>query len=113
MAARLDVEGLDRQGREGTVSGGRGARVVVPTAATAVLTSAIAVVINFATEWKTNPWAWLGVVGLTVVSAAVSLWLAYRGSQGSEREGGQVVSGSTAGRDIIQIRSGREGADRP
>ncbi|PZS22983.1 MAG: hypothetical protein DLM61_24860 [Pseudonocardiales bacterium] len=87
--------------------------MVVVTVATAVLTSAIAVVINLATEWKTNPWAWLGVVGLTVLSAAVSLWLAHRGTPGSQQGGGQVVSGSTAGRDIIQIRSDTERVDRP
>ncbi|MGH3936674.1 MAG: hypothetical protein ACRDS1_17115 [Pseudonocardiaceae bacterium] len=80
------------------------------TTATAFLTSAIAVVINLATEWKTNLWVWLGVVGLTVLSAVVSLWLAHRGTPGLSPGGGQVVSGSAAGRDIIQIRS--DTADR-
>ena len=50
-------------------------RVVVPTVAVAVVASALAVVINLATEWKTNPWAWVGVVALTAVVAGVSLWL--------------------------------------
>lgn len=40
-----------------------------------VLTSAAAVAINLATDWKTNPWAWLAVVVVTMLAAVVALWL--------------------------------------
>jgi len=50
-------------------------RVIAPTVATAVVTSGIAIVINLATDWKTNPWAWLAVVVLTAATAGVALWL--------------------------------------
>lgn len=49
--------------------------VVAPTVAVAVVTSTLAVVVNLATEWKTNPWAWAGVAGLTVAAAGVSWWM--------------------------------------
>lgn len=52
----------------------RGVRVVVPTLVVAAVSSGLAVVINLATEWKTNPWAWVGVVVLTLAAAGVSLW---------------------------------------
>lgn len=44
-------------------------------AATVVVTSALAVVINLATDWKTNPWAWLLVVAVTVLAGVVTLRL--------------------------------------
>ena len=53
-------------------------RVLRRITATAVLGSATNVVVNLATEWKTNWWAWLGVVTLTVISIPVSLWLNQR-----------------------------------
>jgi hypothetical protein len=53
-------------------------RVLAPITATALVGSATNVVVNLATEWKTNWWAWLGVVTLTVISIPVSLWLDQR-----------------------------------
>jgi hypothetical protein len=50
-------------------------QVVVPTSVTALVGTALAVIINLATEWKNNLWAWLIVALLTVGSAVVSLWL--------------------------------------
>ncbi len=44
----------------------------------ALVGSATNVAVNLATEWKTNWWAWLGVVTLTVISIPVSLWLDQR-----------------------------------
>lgn len=50
-------------------------RIVLPTMAAAVSTSAIAIVVNYATAWKNNLWAWLAVGVLTLISAGMSLWL--------------------------------------
>lgn len=59
------------------VANGRplGGRVAAPTAAVAVVGSALAVVVNLATEWKTNLWVWAGVAGVTCVAAIASWWL--------------------------------------
>jgi hypothetical protein len=65
------------------VSGRAVTRVVAATVATVMLTSAAAVAINFATEWKTNLWAWLMVGVITVLAAAVAVWLNRRQSQPS------------------------------
>jgi hypothetical protein len=53
-------------------------RVLAPITTTAVVGSATNVAVNLATEWKTNWWAWLLVVTLTVISIPVSLWLDQR-----------------------------------
>lgn len=54
---------------------------MAPTIATVLLASAAAVAINLATEWKTNLWAWLVVGVITVLAAAVAVWLDRRQSQ--------------------------------
>ena len=41
--------------------------------AAAVVSSALAVVVNLATEWKANPWAWIAVALLTILTYAVTL----------------------------------------
>ena len=58
------------------MAGRRG--VLVPTVATAVAASATMIVINFATEFKTNPWWWVAVVAATALVAGVALWLDHR-----------------------------------
>lgn len=73
-------------------------RVVAPTVAWAVLTSAAAVAVNLATEWKSNPWAWPAVVVTTALVAGAALWLDHRKGDPAEPErpaGGQVVDNST------------------
>lgn len=85
-------------------------RVVAPTVVWAVLTSAAAVAVNLATEWKSNPWAWLTVVVTTALVAAAALWLDHQKGDPAEPErpaGGQVVDNSTihgpnfqVGRDV-------------
>lgn len=57
-------------------------RIALPTFVTAVITSGIAVAITYATAWRDNVWAWLAVALLTVISAAISVWL-YAQQQGS------------------------------
>lgn len=68
-------------------------RIAVPTLITAVVTSALAVVINLATDWKGNSWAWLAVVVLTLLSAGASYWL----SRSSE-EPTALISRSVTGK---------------
>jgi hypothetical protein len=60
-------------------------RVVIPTFAVAVTTSVIAVVINYATTWQHNVWAWLAVGILTLVGASLSVWQ-YRQQDGADAE---------------------------
>ena len=43
-------------------------RIWLPTLLTAATSTAIAIVVIFATEWKTNPWAWIAVGVLTVLA---------------------------------------------
>jgi len=82
------------------MAGGLGWRVAAPTIATAVVSSGVAIVINLATEWKTNIWAWAAVAALTLVAAALSLWLARRPDTSAPP--GVSMSGSV-GRDNIQL----------
>jgi hypothetical protein len=86
----------------GSLSGFRGSRVtsgsivsriVTPTAATAVTTSAIAVVINLATEWKTNLLAWLAVGVLTILSSLISLWFYRRQDEGIKERDSVPLAG--------------------
>lgn len=92
-------------------------RVVVPTVVWAVLTSVVAVAVNLATEWKSNPWAWLVVVVTTVLVAAAALWLDHRRGDLAVIErpvGGQVVSNSTIGSNVqvggdVSINRDQEG----
>ncbi|QTR01278.1 hypothetical protein J7S33_17560 [Saccharothrix algeriensis] len=79
-------------------------RVVVPTLVVAAVSSGLAVVINLATEWKTNPWAWVGVVVLTLAAAGVSLWSSR--SQGADAPGGgthveRSVIGDVSGGTVV------------
>jgi predicted secreted protein len=53
-------------------------RVALPTFATAVTTSGIAVAITYATAWRNNVWGWVAVGVLTLVSAGVSVWLYFQ-----------------------------------
>jgi hypothetical protein len=50
-------------------------RVGLPTFAAAVVTSGIAIAINYATSGQNNVWAWAIVGALTLISAGVSVWL--------------------------------------
>jgi hypothetical protein len=62
-------------------------RVIITTVLTTVIGSAIAITINLATDWKTNLWAWLGVVGLTALLAVVLLVAASPPSSGTRNPG--------------------------
>lgn len=102
------------RGSEGMMGDRSSRRVVAPTVATATVSSAVAVAVNLATEWKGNLWAWLAVGVLTVISCGVALWLDRRQGGGEARRSAidgnkQIVSGSMIGRDNIQI--GQAGHD--
>lgn len=84
------------------MASGTGRRgVVIPTVAAAVAASATMIVINFATEFKTNPWWWLAVGAATALVAGVALWLDHRNNSevpdtpAPAPRGGQVVNNST------------------
>jgi hypothetical protein len=74
-------------------------RIALPTFVTAVITSGIAVAITYATAWRDNVWAWLAVALLTVISAAISVWLYAQ----QQRPG---TDESSATRDINTALSG-------
>ncbi|MGV9835332.1 hypothetical protein ACWDUL_14230 [Nocardia niigatensis] len=59
-------------------------RVVMPTAATAVLATGLAVAVNYATGANHSVWAWVAVVALTVGVFAVSLWVQHAPSTDRE-----------------------------
>jgi hypothetical protein len=50
------------------------ARQVLPSVIVAGATSALAVIINVATDLRHSWWAWAGVVGLTGVTGFLSYW---------------------------------------
>ena len=81
----------------------------MPTVATAVVGSGVATVINLATEWKTNVWAWVAVAVLTLLAAGLSLWLACRSETTTPAAPPAVSQSGSVGRDNIQI--GRVGRD--
>lgn len=88
-------------------------RVVAPTVATAMVSSAVAISVNFATEWKHNLWAWLAVLVLTAIGGGVALWLEHRQSSVMSKPPldcvGPVVNDAVIGRDNIQIaEAGRD-----
>lgn len=93
-------------------AGSLNSRVVVPTAIAAIVGTGINVAVNVATNWKTNPWAWLAVAALTVISWAVSLWL-YRNRQATDSPSASVqeVRRSTVDGDVTQV-SGVNGSVR-
>jgi len=78
------------------------ARVGVPTLAATLLTTAVAVAVNVATEWKTAPWAWVAVAVMTVASAAVSVWL-HRRTQAAAAPTGRPPAAS-APESTVEIR---------
>jgi hypothetical protein len=63
--------------------------VIAPIATTAVVSSALAVVVDLATQSKTNWWAWVGVVALTVISIPVSLWQYQRSTRADSALGAE------------------------
>ena len=70
-------------------------RIWLPTLLTAATSTAIAIVVIFATEWKTNPWAWIAVGVLTVLAFLGSLWLYKR-----EQIDKEPTKGIDVGKDV-------------
>jgi len=69
-------------------------RVAQLTIGLAVVTTLLLVCIGFATtDWRTSPWAWLGVVVLTFVGSALSflLWKGQKESEGRPSTGGNTI----------------------
>jgi hypothetical protein len=71
----------------------------------AVVLSGASVAVNLATDWKTNLWAWLAVVVLTVAGAGTTVWL-YRVDQADSRTGERaVVAGGSIGTAVTGDRA--------
>lgn len=84
-------------------------RVVVLTAGIALVSSALAVMVNLATEWKTSGWAWLAVAALTMISGGLS-WRHQRQARTGSSQG---VEGVSAGGNVhIGTESGAVAAVR-
>lgn len=80
--------------REGPMSGDSAVRRVgVPTLLTAITSTGIAIVVIYATDWKTNPWAWIAVAALTVLSFCGSLWLYRRQLSAEPVKGTRIGKG--------------------
>lgn len=69
------------------------ARVLAPTIGVAVATTAIAVLINFATDRKTSVVLWLAVVAATALCAGCSYWL-YRRQSSAEEQAASAPGGT-------------------
>lgn len=84
-------------------------RASVTALLTAAITSGVAIVINIATELKVNPWAWISVGLLTLLSALVAATGDGAPNDPSQSQiGGDRSRLYQAGRDI-SIRSDDEG----
>ena len=94
-------------------------KVALPMLATAVITSAIAVAVTYATAWRDNLWAWIVVVVLTLASGGIALWLYQQQSEADEQASAANDSGvaeAQIGRNStfkrIQVLGGRRGSLR-
>lgn len=76
-------------------------RVILPTAATAVMTTGLAVAVNYATGGDHSVWTWVAVVVLTVGVFAASLWV--QSGQNTPPPGRQPVVGV----DLRNVKAGR------
>lgn len=74
-------------------------RWLLPVAG-AVAVAALGIVINFATDLRTNWWAWVTVVALTIVVGVVT---AVTGQAGAQGEAGvsNVITGQVSG-NVVQ-----------
>jgi hypothetical protein len=84
-------------------------RVIAPTLATAIVGTGLNITINLATEWKVNKWAWMAVCTLTLLAAAVSLWLYWRQVPTAQPQAAQSIRGSYIGGGVTQIRGVKQG----
>ena len=88
-------------------------RWAIPLGA-ALITSSLAIVINLATQWVHDIWAWLGAGALTLASG---LWSMLSGDRSDSKPSQQLVSGENstnlqAGGDITISRdSDNKGKD--
>lgn len=75
---------------------------------TAILGSVTAVVINLATEWKYNLWAWLAVGVLTTLTTVVSVWQGRQGASDAptgDRPDNDVAIGRNLSADDVTFES--------
>jgi hypothetical protein len=84
--------------------------VAIRTVSAAALSTGCAIVVNLATDWKTNPWAWVGVIAITALVAIVSC---AQENIGNGREATDVDETVTkqkqrSGRESTNLQSGRD-----
>jgi hypothetical protein len=80
--------------------------VLISAASTALASSAIAIAVNLATEWKTNMVAWIAVAVLTLVATGIATWTQLRQTASdtdSRSDTHLSVENSVIGRDNVQI----------
>lgn len=69
-------------------------RVWAPTLLTTVTSTAIALVVIYATDWKKNPWAWVAIGILALLSFCGSLWLSQRQLSAEPVHGTRIGGGA-------------------
>ncbi|MFC9898384.1 hypothetical protein ACFVMC_32235 [Nocardia sp. NPDC127579] len=86
-------------------------RIAAPTAATALVSTGLAIVVNLATGSIDSVWLWLAVAALTALSFGVSLWLHSR--QPAAAPAGGIVLHDVEGAGVTakNIRSTGTGAE--
>ncbi len=78
--------------------------VMVLTAMTPVVTAAVGVAINLATDGQHSWWAWVAVGAVTVVSVVVAVILARRQRPSQGSSGGSVGSGRPGSAAAVDVR---------
>ncbi|MET8779079.1 hypothetical protein ABZV58_29095 [Nocardia sp. NPDC004654] len=105
------------------VSGQTVSRVVVPTALAALLSTGLAVAVNYATGGGHSVWVWVAVAVLTVGVFAASLWMQLAQSSAAPQaargiflrkiksRGGLRADGVRAPGTGVEVDGGRFGGD--
>jgi hypothetical protein len=83
--------------------------VMVLTAMTPVVTAAVGVAINLATDGQHSWWVWVAVGVMTVVSVVVAVMLARRQGPSEGASGGSAGSGRPGSAVAVDVR-GAQGA---
>ncbi len=107
----------------GVFSGQTVSRVIAPTAVTAVLSTGLAIAVNYATGGDHSVWMWVAVAVLTVGVFAASLWMQLAQSSANPQSargvflrkvksrGGLRAEGVRAPGTGVEVDGGRFGGD--
>ncbi len=88
-------------------------RIAAPTAATAIVTTTLAIVVNLATGSVHSIWLWAAVAVLTLLSFAVSMWLHHQNaaSPTEPARGLRLTRSKARNVNIGNVRSPGDGID--